>query len=99
MALRSCRKPVLAGCDICTLLTRSAQLTTVRDNLRDASIATTGIYPQSDELTRAHQISRAFAAHYRGPACGIIAGRPVAVFETEAKWVPGVESLLIFKRI
>ncbi len=39
-----------------------AQLTTVRDNLRHASISTTSIYLHSDEVTRARQLSSAFAA-------------------------------------
>ncbi|MEX3973798.1 phage integrase family protein [Paraburkholderia caribensis] len=43
-------------------LGRGAELTTVRDNLRHASIATTSIYLQSDEVKRARQISQAFAA-------------------------------------
>lgn len=43
-------------------LARGAELTTVRDNLRHASIATTSIYLQSDEVKRARQIDEAFAA-------------------------------------
>jgi site-specific recombinase XerD len=43
-------------------LARGAELTTVRDNLRHASIATTSIYLQSDELKRARQMNQAFAA-------------------------------------
>jgi site-specific recombinase XerD len=43
-------------------LARGAELTTVRDNLRHASIATTSIYLQSDEVKRARQMSQAFAA-------------------------------------
>jgi len=43
-------------------LARGAELTTVRDNLRHASIATTSIYPQSDEGKRARQMTEAFAA-------------------------------------
>ncbi|CAJ0743742.1 Tyrosine recombinase XerD [Ralstonia mannitolilytica] len=43
-------------------LARGAELTTVRDNLRHASVATTSIYLQSDEVKRAHQIGQAFAA-------------------------------------
>lgn len=43
-------------------LARGADLTTVRDNLRHASIATTSIYLQSDEAKRARQTSEAFAA-------------------------------------
>ncbi|WP_341318415.1 phage integrase family protein [Paraburkholderia sp. IMGN_8] len=43
-------------------LARGAELTTVRDNLRHASIATTSIYLQSDEVKRARQMTDAFAA-------------------------------------
>jgi site-specific recombinase XerD len=43
-------------------LARGAELTTVRDNLRHASIATTSIYLQSDEVKRARQMDEAFAA-------------------------------------
>jgi site-specific recombinase XerD len=43
-------------------LARGAELTTVRDNLRHASIATTSIYLQSDEIKRSRQMDRAFAA-------------------------------------
>jgi site-specific recombinase XerD len=43
-------------------LARGAELITVRDNLRHASIATRSIYLQSDEVKRARQMSRAFAA-------------------------------------
>ncbi|SOE47751.1 Site-specific recombinase XerD [Burkholderia sp. OK233] len=43
-------------------LARGAELTTVRDNLRHASIATTSIYLQSDEVKRARQMTEAFAA-------------------------------------
>lgn len=42
-------------------LARGAQLTTVRDNLRHASISTTSIYLHSDEVTRARQLASAFA--------------------------------------
>jgi site-specific recombinase XerD len=41
-------------------LARGAELTTVRDNLRHASIATTSIYLQSDEVKRARQMAIAF---------------------------------------
>lgn len=41
---------------------RGAELTTVRENLRHASIATTSIYLQSDEVKRARQMNQAFAA-------------------------------------
>jgi site-specific recombinase XerD len=43
-------------------LSRGAQLTTVRDNLRHASISTTSIYLHSDEVTRARQLASAFSA-------------------------------------
>lgn len=43
-------------------LTRGAELTTVRDNLRHASIATTSIYLLSDEIERFRQMDEAFAA-------------------------------------
>lgn len=43
-------------------LEHGAELTTVRDNLRHASIATTSIYLHSDEIKRAQQLSQAFAA-------------------------------------
>ena len=43
-------------------LARGADLTTVRDNLRHASISTTSIYLHSDEVKRAKQIREAFAA-------------------------------------
>ena len=42
-------------------LSRGAELTTVRDNLRHASVSTTSIYLHSDEVKRARQISEAFA--------------------------------------
>ncbi|MFM0007087.1 site-specific integrase [Paraburkholderia dipogonis] len=41
-------------------LARGAELTTVRDNLRHASIATTSIYLQGDEVKRARQLDAAF---------------------------------------
>lgn len=43
-------------------LARGAELTTVRDNLRHASVATTSIYLHTDEVKRARQIGDAFAA-------------------------------------
>ena len=43
-------------------LGRGAELTTVRDNLRHASVSTTSIYLHSDEVKRARQIGEAFAA-------------------------------------
>jgi site-specific recombinase XerD len=42
-------------------LARGAELTTVRDNLRHASVATTSIYLPSDEVKRARQMDQAFA--------------------------------------
>jgi len=42
-------------------LARGAELTTVRDNLRHASISTTSIYLHGDEVKRARQIGAAFA--------------------------------------
>lgn len=46
-------------------LARGAELTTVRDNLRHASITTTSIYLHGDEVKRARQMDAAFAV--RGP--------------------------------
>jgi site-specific recombinase XerD len=43
-------------------LARGAELTTVRDNLRHASISTTPIYLHGDEVKRARQMGTAFAA-------------------------------------
>lgn len=43
-------------------LARGAELTTVRDNLRHASISTTSIYLHGDEVKRARQMGEAFAA-------------------------------------
>jgi hypothetical protein len=43
-------------------LARGAELTTVRDNVRHASIATTSIYLQSDEAKRSRQMDEAFPA-------------------------------------
>ncbi|MBN3789593.1 site-specific integrase [Burkholderia sp. Ac-20353] len=43
-------------------LARGAELTTVRDNLRHASISTTSIYLHGDDVKRARQLSDAFAA-------------------------------------
>lgn len=42
-------------------LARGAELTTVRDNLRHASISTTSIYLHGDDVKRARQIAGAFA--------------------------------------
>ena len=41
-------------------LARGAELTSVRDNLRHASIATTSIYPNGDDVKRAKQMGSAF---------------------------------------
>ncbi|MES2784358.1 MAG: phage integrase family protein [Pseudomonadota bacterium] len=41
-------------------LARAAELLTVRDNLRHASIATTSIYLRSEEVKRARQLNQAF---------------------------------------
>ncbi|MBY0409425.1 MAG: site-specific integrase, partial [Burkholderiaceae bacterium] len=41
-------------------LARGAELTSVRDNLRHASIATTSIYLHGDDLKRAQQMGGAF---------------------------------------
>ncbi|KVN02814.1 site-specific integrase [Burkholderia stagnalis] len=43
-------------------LARGAELTTVRDNLRHASISTTSIYLHGDDVKRARQLSDAFSA-------------------------------------
>jgi len=43
-------------------LSHGAELTTVRDNLRHASIATTSIYLHGDDVKRARQLERAFGA-------------------------------------
>jgi site-specific recombinase XerD len=43
-------------------LQRGAELTTVRDNLRHASLSTTSMYLHSDDLRLAKQIGRAFEA-------------------------------------
>jgi site-specific recombinase XerD len=43
-------------------LKNGAELLSVRDNLRHASVATTSIYLRSDELTRASQLAGAFPA-------------------------------------
>ncbi|MGE0289768.1 MAG: phage integrase family protein [Bradyrhizobium sp.] len=43
-------------------LARGVQLTTVRDNLRHASVSTTSIYLHTDEVARAAQLASAFSA-------------------------------------
>ncbi|MDR5777700.1 MULTISPECIES: site-specific integrase [unclassified Caballeronia] len=47
-------------------LSNGAELTTVRDNLRHASIATTSIYLHSDDVKRARQLNDVFGARYSG---------------------------------
>ncbi len=47
-------------------LERGADLTTVRDNLRHASIATTSTYLHSDDTKRDRELSTAFAARTKG---------------------------------
>ncbi|BDB29224.1 hypothetical protein CTP10_R66370 (plasmid) [Cupriavidus sp. P-10] len=44
-------------------LARGAELTTVRDNLRHASISTTSTYLHGDEVRRARQLGTAFPVH------------------------------------
>jgi site-specific recombinase XerD len=44
-------------------LVRGAELTTVRDNLRHASISTTSIYLHGDDEKRARQLTAAFGRH------------------------------------
>jgi site-specific recombinase XerD len=46
-------------------LNRGAELLSVRDNLRHASVATTSIYLRSDEVRRATQLSSAFPSDSR----------------------------------
>ncbi|MBB5421736.1 tyrosine-type recombinase/integrase, partial [Paraburkholderia atlantica] len=46
-------------------LGRGAELTTVRDNLRHASVSTTSIYLHSDDVKRARQIGDAFTTDRR----------------------------------
>lgn len=43
-------------------LARGVELTTVRDNLRHASLSTTSIYLHGEEVKRARQLGKAFAA-------------------------------------
>jgi site-specific recombinase XerD len=43
-------------------LARGADLTTVRDNLRHASLSTTSIYLHGEDVKRARQLGKAFAA-------------------------------------
>jgi site-specific recombinase XerD len=46
-------------------LAHGAELTTVRDNLRHASISTTSVYLHGDEVKRARQLGEAFGAPTR----------------------------------
>jgi site-specific recombinase XerD len=46
-------------------LARGVELTTVRDNLRHASVATTSVYLHTDEVKRARQMGEAFPAGVR----------------------------------
>lgn len=46
-------------------LQRGAELTSVRDNLRHASLSTTSIYLHSDDVQRARQMAKAFAVPAR----------------------------------
>lgn len=46
-------------------LQRGAELTSVRDNLRHSSLATTSIYLHSDDVQRARQMAKAFAVPLR----------------------------------
>ena len=56
-------QPALLHVDLDRLaLQRGAELTTVRDNLRHASLSTTSMYLHSDDLRRAKQIGGAFEA-------------------------------------
>ena len=45
-------------------LALGVELTTVRDNLRHASVATTSVYLHTDEVKRARQIGEAFPAQF-----------------------------------
>jgi len=45
-------------------LARGVELTTVRDNLRHASVATTSVYLHTDEIKRARQMGKAFPARH-----------------------------------
>ena len=46
-------------------LERGVDLTTVRDNLRHASLSTTSIYLHTDEEKRARQLGQAFSGRAR----------------------------------
>ena len=46
-------------------LAAGASLTTVRDNLRHASVSTTSAYLHTDEIARAREMSKAFATARR----------------------------------
>jgi len=49
----ACHPPLLEG---------GAELTTVRDNLRHASLATTSMYLHTDDARRARQVADRFSA-------------------------------------
>lgn len=49
------------------LLERGVDLTTMRDNFRQASLSTTSIYLHTDEEQRARQLGQAFTGRARGP--------------------------------
>jgi len=59
MAARGPCSCLSAGAQQLTLAS-GATLTTVRDNLRHASISTTSIYLDDDEVQRTHQIEQIF---------------------------------------
>ena len=46
----------------CRTVEGGAELTTVRDNLRHASLATTSMYLHTDDARRAKQVADRFAA-------------------------------------
>jgi site-specific recombinase XerD len=46
-------------------LERGVDLTTVRDNLRHASVSTTSVYLHTDQEKRARQLGAAFAEKHR----------------------------------
>ena len=60
----------------CSALAAGASLTTVRDNLRHASVSTTSAYLHTDEIIRAREMATAFAAQQRdhGKGRGVGAG-------------------------
>jgi hypothetical protein len=56
--------PVIGSLETDSAAAISNVLTTVRDNLRHASVSTTLIYLHSDEVKRAQQIAQAFGASH-----------------------------------